>query len=72
MNIAVFQGGFDKNLCYLIWCNKTRHAAIIDASVEINPIVELINKEKLILSKILITDIILDITQNKANSLFVL
>ena len=55
MNIKTFQGGYDKNLCYLYWCNKTKHAALIDASVEINPILEFIEKNNLILSKILIT-----------------
>jgi len=55
MKIQSFQGGFDKNLSYVIWCEKTRIAAIIDASVEINPIIEFINNENLILSKILIT-----------------
>ena len=55
MNIQTFQGGFDKNLSYVIWCEKTRIAAIIDASVEINPIIEFINNKNLILSKILIT-----------------
>ena len=55
MNIKVFQGGFDKNLSYLIWCDKTSIAAIIDPSVEINPIIEYIASHNLILSKILIT-----------------
>ncbi|MBI64872.1 MAG: hypothetical protein CMG64_01065 [Candidatus Marinimicrobia bacterium] len=55
MNIQTFQGGFDKNLSYVVWCEKTRIAAIIDASVEINPIIEFINNKNLILSKILIT-----------------
>ena len=55
MNIKVFQGGFDKNLCYLIWCEHTKIAAIIDPSVEINPIMEFITNKNLILSKILIT-----------------
>ena len=34
MNIEVFEGGFDKNLSYLIWCNKTKIAAIIDPAIE--------------------------------------
>ena len=52
MNIKVFQGGFDKNLSYLIWCDKTSIAAIIDPAVEINPIIEYITSHNLILSKI--------------------
>ena len=55
MNVHSFQGGFDKNLSYLVWCNKTKIAAIIDPSVEINPIIELIQKNNLFLNKIFIT-----------------
>ena len=55
MKIKTFEGGYDKNLCYLIWCPKTKIAGIIDPSVEINPIIEEIEKNDLILSKILIT-----------------
>ena len=55
MKIQTFQGGFDNNFCYLIWCDKSKIAAIIDPSVEINPIIEFINNHNLILSKILIT-----------------
>lgn len=55
MKIKSFQGGFDKNLCYLIWCEKTKTAGLIDPSVEIQPIIEFIESENLILSKLLIT-----------------
>ena len=55
MKVKSFLGGFDKNFCYLVWCEKTKIAAIIDPSTEINPIAEYIEKEKLILSKLLIT-----------------
>ncbi len=55
MQIKTFQGGFDKNLSYLIWCKKTRKAAIIDPSVEVPNIIETINKYNLLLNKILIT-----------------
>ena len=55
MKIKSFQGGFDKNLCYLIWCEKTKTAGLIDPSVEIQPIIEFIKSENLILSKLLIT-----------------
>ena len=30
MNIESFQGGYDKNFSYLIWCEKTKLAAIIN------------------------------------------
>ena len=55
MNIKCFQGGFDKNFSYLIWCEKTNTAAIIDPAVNPIPILELIEKKSLILSKIFIT-----------------
>jgi glyoxylase-like metal-dependent hydrolase (beta-lactamase superfamily II) len=55
MNVRSFQGGFDKNLSYLVWCSKTKIAAIIDPSVEINPIIELIQENNLFLNKIFIT-----------------
>ena len=55
MKIKHFIGGYDNNLSYLLWCPNSRHAAIIDPAVEINPIIEFIEKEDLILDKILIT-----------------
>ena len=55
MIIKSFQGGYDKNLCYVIWCEKTKYAALIDASVEVSEINEYILSNKLVLSKIFIT-----------------
>ena len=55
MEIKYFIGGYDKNICYLIWCSESKQAAIIDPSVEINPILEFIEQKKLILDKIFIT-----------------
>ena len=55
MKIKRFQGGYDKNFCYVVSCDETRMAAIIDPSVEINPIIEYIESEDLILDKILVT-----------------
>jgi len=55
MKVKHFIGGYDKNLSYLLWCDKSKYAAIIDPAVEINPILEYINQKKLILDKILIT-----------------
>ena len=55
MHIKFFQGGFDKNLSYLIWCSSTKITALVDASVEITPIVEYIDLQGLMLEKILIT-----------------
>ena len=53
MRIKRFQGGYDKNFCYVLSCDETRMAAIIDPAVEINPIIEYIESEDLILDKIL-------------------
>ena len=55
MNVKYFIGGYDKNICYLVWCDVTKYAAIIDPSVEINPILEFIEANNLILDKVLIT-----------------
>ena len=55
MQVKSFIGGFDKNLCYLIWCKKTRLASIIDPSVEPLEVFEFVESENLILEKILIT-----------------
>ena len=55
MKIKTYQGGFDKNLSYLIWCESTRIAGIVDASVELTEIIEFIEAKNLILEKIFIT-----------------
>jgi len=55
MKIKSFQGGYDKNLCYVLSCEKTRLSVIIDPSVEINPVLEYIESNNFILDKILIT-----------------
>ena len=55
MKIKSFQGGFDKNLSYLIWCESTHIAGIVDASVEMMEINESIELNDLILDKVFIT-----------------
>lgn len=55
MQIKSFLGGFDKNFCYLIWCEKTMLGAVIDPSVEPLQVFEFIEKKSIILDKILIT-----------------
>ena len=55
MKIKSFIGGYDKNLSYVVWCNKTNYAAIIDASVKPDKMIDFIIKNNLILKKILIT-----------------
>ena len=55
MKIKSFQGGFDKNLSYLIWCESTHIAGIVDASVNMMEINEAIEMHDLMLEKVLIT-----------------
>lgn len=55
MKIKSFIGGYDKNLSYLIWCETTRRAGIIDAAVDISEILEFIKSKNLILEKLFIT-----------------
>ena len=55
MKIQSFQGGYDKNFSYLIWCEKTNTAAIIDPAVNPTSIIENIESKNLNLQKIFIT-----------------
>ena len=55
IQIKYFTGGYDKNLSYLIWCQKSKKAAIVDPAVKITPIIDYIDKNKLELGKILVT-----------------
>ena len=55
MKIKSFQGGFDNNLSYLIWCESTHIAGIVDASVNMTKINETIAMNDLLLEKVLIT-----------------
>ena len=48
MQIKTFQGGFDKNLSYLVWCDETKYAGLIDASVQALEIFEFIEANNLI------------------------
>tara|TARA_B110000438_G_C15773102_1_gene632834 strand:+ start:991 stop:1635 length:645 start_codon:yes stop_codon:yes gene_type:complete len=55
MTIKSIEGGFDKNLSYLLWCDITRIAIIIDPAIETTYFKEIIEKNNLMLNKILIT-----------------
>ena len=55
MKIKTFLGGYDKNLSYLVWCETTGLAGIVDAAVDITEILEFINSKNLILEKLFIT-----------------
>ena len=55
MKIKSFQGGFDNNLSYLIWCESTHIAGIVDASVNMTKLNESIEMHDLKLDKVFIT-----------------
>ena len=55
MKIKSFIGGFDKNFCYVIWCEYTKLGAVIDPSVVPIQIFEFLEKKNIILDKILVT-----------------
>ena len=55
MKIKSFEGGYDKNLSYLIWCQTTNIASIIDPSVKIDKILIKIKQNNLKLTSIFIT-----------------
>ena len=55
MKIKSFQGGYDKNFCYLLWDTHDKNTFIIDPSVETTQIINFINHHDLIVKGILIT-----------------
>ncbi|MAJ43369.1 MAG: hypothetical protein CMF96_01310 [Candidatus Marinimicrobia bacterium] len=55
MKVKPFQGGYDKNFSYVLWCQESLRAAVIDPSVEPLKIFEFIEENNLVLEKILIT-----------------
>ena len=55
MKVKTFQGGFDKNLSYIVWCEITGYAAVIDPAVIPYNMFDFILKNNLNIKKILIT-----------------
>ena len=55
MKIKTFQGGYDDNFCYLVWCQKTLDGIVVDPAVNPNTIIQNIKDNNIQLSKILIT-----------------
>lgn len=55
MKITVFEGGYDRNFGYLIWCAGTHSAALIDAATEVAPIQAAIQEQGLNLAYLLLT-----------------
>ena len=65
MKIKSFEGGFDKNLCYLIWCDKTKIGGDTNLAPILSAAAEKIRKRGLI---ILLSDL-LDSPQQLIESL---
>ena len=55
MNIKTFEGGYDKNFCYLIWSENSQETCLVDPSVEIDPIIDYLDRQNLFIDKIFIT-----------------
>ena len=55
LEVAGFEGGYDRNFCYLVWCPETRSAALVDAATPVGPIQEAIQEKGLSLNRVLLT-----------------
>lgn len=55
LQVATFEGGYDRNFCYLVWCPDTRTAALVDAATPSSPIQDAIQEKGLSLKYALIT-----------------
>ena len=55
MKVKTFQGGYDGNFCYLVWCQQTLDGIVVDPSVNPNTIFQYIKDNNIQLSKIFIT-----------------
>lgn len=55
LKVATFEGGYDQNFCYLVWCPDARIAALVDAATPAGPIQDAIQEKRLSLKYALIT-----------------
>jgi len=55
VEIATFEGGYDKNFTYLVWCPTTGAAALVDAATPPGPVEEIMAREGLHLTGLLLT-----------------
>lgn len=55
LQVVTFEGGYDRNFCYLVWCPDTRIAALVDAAIPAGPIQATIQEKKVSLKYALIT-----------------
>ena len=55
LQVATFEGGYDRNFCYLVWGPDTRIAALVDAATPTGPIQEAIQEKSLSLKYVLLT-----------------
>jgi glyoxylase-like metal-dependent hydrolase (beta-lactamase superfamily II) len=60
LDIESFEGGFDRNFDYLIYCSSTLRAALVDTATPLLSIREIIRSRDLILETILLTHTHLD------------
>lgn len=60
LNIESFEGGFDCNFDYLIYCPSTLRAGLVDAATPPPPIQEIIESRELVLQTIFLTHAHLD------------
>ena len=55
LQILSFLGGYDLNFTYLIWCQHTRVAALVDAATPVQPILKIIKDKGLDLRSVYLT-----------------
>jgi glyoxylase-like metal-dependent hydrolase (beta-lactamase superfamily II) len=55
LKIETFEGGYDRNFDYLIYCPSTFRAALVDSCTPVHPIQQSIHNRGLVLEKILLT-----------------
>ncbi len=55
LRVAAFEGGYDRNFCYLVWCPDTLTAALVDAATPAGPIQDTVQEKGLSLKVVLLT-----------------
>ncbi len=55
LKIEAFSGGFDKNFSYLIWCDESHLAAVVDPATDPAPLIQTLTRYQLQLDKMVLT-----------------
>ncbi len=55
LEVVTFEGGHDRNFCYLVWCPDTRICALVDAATPTGPIQDAVQEKGLSLKRVLLT-----------------